>query len=204
MRNIPANLLAAYQSDSLIASDCIHIDLDVPMYITDNGFSVELLGETYLSNGVLLETENASISGELKGHDWRIVLTAVDSVAMAAITGGNYLNKWVYHYEVVFDEDYNIIGHMLVNAGQLLTHETEITKDSAELTLTISSPVGDGDKVACRRTNPASLKRHNPNEAGADFCHLVKDIIPWGKEGEAITTSNFNHREDVKWGGVEP
>lgn len=163
MPRLVSELLLRAKREGWPKCNVLHIAQEDPRFLTDNAWDVEHDGNTYKADGLLLKVDPGTMSAG-DANDWTFDVSAVDSAAYNYFLGQQYINRWVYHYKMYFQDARD--GYFKINDveskkfGRILSAKTKSNNQTAVITFTVTSPNGDEDDQKIVQTNNASQKRY--------------------------------------------
>ena len=165
----------------------LRIDLPSPFFLTDNAFDVDFNGDTYEADGLLLHVDPGVMSVGAEANAWNVVLSSVDAGTYSNLLGQDYINRWVYHYVMYFNDTPSglvVAGVEARKFGLILMPEDEDDEKTAKIKLIVASPFGDPDLRTDVKTNQASQHRHfGADDNVMQFCHEVGYTVPPANNG---------------------
>jgi hypothetical protein len=162
MPRLVSSLILQAKREGWPKCNILRIAQTAPFYLTDNAWDVNFESNDYLANGLLLKVDSGSMSAG-DPNDWTFVISAVDPSTDNNVLGQKYINRWVYHHKMYFQETATgtfPIGTEAKKFGRILTAKASKNNDTASITFTVTGPNGDSDDVKVVQTNNLSQHRH--------------------------------------------
>jgi len=159
----------------------LHIDLSIPLFLTDNTFDYTYANNKYLANGLLLNVDPGAMTAGVESNDWTIKLSAVFDDIFTNVLSKSTINRWVYHYVAYFEEDangINIIGIEAKKHGQILFFDDSDDEKSAVIEFTITGPLGNAEQTNEVKTNNLSQERRWGPDKIFQFAHETDFTLP--------------------------
>lgn len=162
MPRLVSDLLLRAKREGWPKCNILHIAQEEPRFLTDNAWDVTHVGDLYKADGLLLKVAPGSMSAG-DANDWTFEISAVDPAAYNNLLGQGYINRWVYHYKVYFQDTpdgvFKLTDVEAKKFGRILSVKTKSNNNSAVITFTVTGPNGDQDDEQVVQTNNSSQKR---------------------------------------------
>ncbi|MEH6712789.1 MAG: hypothetical protein V7733_16365 [Paraglaciecola polaris] len=162
MPRLVSDLLLRAKREGWPKCNVLHLAQEEPRFLTDNAWDVEHNGDLYKADGLLLKVDPGTMSAG-EANDWTFEVSAVDPAAYNFFLGQEYVNRWVYHYKVYFQDTrdgyFKISDVESKKFGRILSAKTKSSNQTAVIRFTVTSPNGDEDDQKVVQTNSSSQKR---------------------------------------------
>ena len=171
-RPVSASVLQAKRLGN--SFNLVHVQSDTPLFLTDNNIPFEYLGNTYLANGLLQSVDPGALTAGIAANDWEVQLSGVLDEMYSGFLSQNLRNRWVYHYVAYFQETplgITVVGVENKKFGQILSHTDRDDESSADITLTMTGPLGNVDRANELKTNVISHQRRFPGDFFFRYAH---------------------------------
>ena len=181
-RTIDSATLTALQSDDFVITHLVKIDLQTPIYATENPFDIEYDGNNYLATEWLVSVGGVSESSELRVGQINLTLSGVDTTLIQTLVTSNIINKQVDIWKaIVNDETGALIGDPIATfRGYITTFGISESSSDSKITLSAASHWADFSKKNGRFTNNNSQQNVFPNDVGMQYsANTIKDL-KWG------------------------
>lgn len=182
-RLINATTKAALATDGFRFATLVRIDLAASVYLTDYGVDLTTSVGNYTSSAHVLEIGDISETGELRVNELSLTLSGVEQTFVAALLGGDYLDRRVRIWRAVISASDTEVGTpFLYFDGRISSFDIEDTERDSEVVLNIASHWADFEKVNNRKTNSNSQQLHFPGDKGFDYASKVVKDLRWGRK----------------------
>ncbi len=167
----------------------VHLELDTDIYLADREFDAIHDNNTYLANGLLLNVDAGALTAGVQSNDWEVEVSAVLDEVYSGVLSQNLLNRWVYHYVAYWEEaatGIEVIGVEPKKFGQILSHPDMDDNTSAEVTFTITGPLGNVEQANEFKTNVVSHQRRFPGDFFFRYAHETDFKVSPGRSNGLV------------------
>lgn len=182
-RLINATTKSAMSANGFRFATLLRIDLAASVYLTDYGVDLTTSVGNYTSSAHVLEIADVNETGELRVNELSLRLSGVEQTFVAALLGGDYLDRQVRIWRAVIDAADNEVGTpFLYFDGRITSFDIEDTERSSDVVLNIASHWADFEKINNRKTNSNSQQLHFPGDKGFDYASKIVKDLRWGRK----------------------
>ena len=177
--------------DALIGITLIDIGVNggTDLHYTDAPFDIVYNGTTYEAQGNFLGISESSETADLQITSINLVISALDITNVRTLAKSEQINQDVDVYRTFLDPtDNSLVGDsagdqaLLIFKGKIAGYRIEDAKDTATITLEVTSQFANFNKITGRRTNNGSLQKEHPQDWGFEYSHETLQDIKWGKK----------------------
>jgi hypothetical protein len=153
------------------------------IYLTTAAFDIDWDGQTWLSTGLLLDTDLLDRVDELRTRTSALGFSGVDLSLVPILLNTNQVGRKVTVYEGFLSFSGGVIADPYIREI-LFIDDWAITQGttSATIVTSLSGEWADFEFVAGIKTTDASLQRYSPGDELFKFSKDIKKNIKWGGE----------------------
>jgi hypothetical protein len=156
---------------------------DVTIRLTDSGIDIDLNGELYEHNGLLLGMDAPTFNAELRIGEISLAFTAADQSVVALMLGVNQINRYAHIYRAYLNDQGQVIPNpILLHSWLINAPDVSDSKDDSQITVPLTSEWADFEAPRGRRSTDANQRRFFPTDKGLEFASQVKKDLKWGGE----------------------
>lgn len=152
-----------------------------PIYLTTAKQNISWDGQTWLSNGFLLDSSLRDDVSELRSEKGKIGLTGVDLSIAAILLNNNQVGMPVTQYTAFLNPSGGVVPGPYIRE-QYIINEWAIEQGAktANVILTLAGEWADFEYKTGIKTTAASLQRYYPGDELFKFSKDVKKELRWG------------------------
>jgi|5B_taG_2_1085324.scaffolds.fasta_scaffold01246_9 hypothetical protein len=190
-RNLSTGLITSLSGRQQRVADLVEIHLSTAVYFNnsfvdlsyDSATAPDAGSNNYIAQGQFIGLGNVQESKDLKVGSMSIAFTAVDFTTLAYVLNNQYIDRRVVIYRAILDDNLTLDTNKVFQYfdGRIKDFNISEQKDTATLSINISSQFADFTKISGRRTNNDSQQRFFPNDVGFEFAPQIQTDIKWGR-----------------------
>lgn len=181
-RTIASSTLTKLQSTEFVLTHLLKLDLDTPLYLTENPFDIDFDGNTYDANASLVGVGSVTESTDLKVGQINISFSGADTSTIQTIIGQNIINRKLQIWKVVVnDETGAITGDPIPTfTGYITSFRLDESPPESTVSINAASHWADFNKKNGRFTNNNSQQNIFSGDLGMEYAaNTIKDL-KWG------------------------
>jgi hypothetical protein len=183
-------LLDAIGAQTVQYYECIFIDINDGIYITNAPRDITIGSDTYNAFGQLLSMDAINENTTFQIPSLKLGISGIDpyetttnTPVVQYILENIHIDRNVTIDRVYYDHD-AYIGGFEVFAGNIVAVEmSHSPTEGTTILIDVSSHWADFNKGSGRRTNPNSQQQYYPNDKGFEYAKNTMTEIEWKEEG---------------------
>lgn len=199
-RGLSGAAAAAVQAEVVRRTCAVELDFGSG-FVRLNGSPADITigGELYTGVGMLGGISGVEESGELRSYGLTLTLSGVPRDAVAIALGEHYQGRPGTVYEVLFDDDWQVITDPIVMFRGRMDQMPIKLGAEAQVSVTLTNRLADWDRPRLRRYTDEDQQRQFPGDLGFQFVSATaaKEIV-WPAKGFSGSSSNAN----IAGGGI--
>ena len=164
----------------------VYLGFSTPVRKTDSSFDIvddiEGSSQTYNADGTLVGIGNVAESNTPIKNSVDLVFSGVDQSLISTCLSNDVLGTEVKVYRGVISGTTCIADPFLIFHGHLSSFQVNDGGTGAGLSMTITSHLGNYEKINGRTTSDISQQRFFSGDKGFEFSALTIRDIKWGRE----------------------
>jgi hypothetical protein len=166
---------------------CFLVDLPGPLRLTDGPSDVVYQGNTYLSNGLLVDLDGIAHSTEITANTYTVTIDNANTTALALYGSSNYIGMACKVYLGLLNEDGTLIvdgtgnGPIEIYSGLFDSWGVSESANGSSIKTKLKSHWASFKRRSGRYTNSSSQQEVHPSDTFFDHAHLDANEIKWGQ-----------------------